>query len=54
MSEIIKKFDQHFDHRLVHTGQNSDNNLKDVFFADLGLRLPDVILMASMQASVHF
>jgi len=43
MSEIIKKFDQHFDHRLVHTGQNSDNSLKDVFFADLGLRLPDVI-----------
>ena len=43
MSEIIKKFDLHFDHRLVHTGQNSDNNLKDVFFADLGLRLPDAI-----------
>ena len=43
MSEIIKKFDAHFDHRLIHTGQNSDNNLKDVFFADLGLRLPDVI-----------
>jgi UDP-N-acetylglucosamine 2-epimerase len=43
MSEIIKKFDTHFDHRLIHTGQNSDTNLKDVFFTDLGLRLPDVI-----------
>ena len=43
MSEIIKKFDIHFNHRLVHTGQNSDNNLKNVFFSDLGLRLPDAI-----------
>ena len=42
MSEIIKKFDTYFEHRLVHTGQNSDKNLKDVFFQDLGLRQPDV------------
>jgi UDP-N-acetylglucosamine 2-epimerase (non-hydrolysing) len=42
LSEIIKKFDLHFDHRLVHTGQNPDPLLKDVFFEDLGLRSPDV------------
>ena len=42
LSELIKKFDIHFDHRLVHTGQNPDPNLKDVFFNDLNLRKPDV------------
>jgi UDP-N-acetylglucosamine 2-epimerase (non-hydrolysing) len=42
LSEIIKKFDMHFDHRLVHTGQNPDPLLKDVFFQDLGLRAPDI------------
>ena len=41
MSEIIKKFDKHFDHRVIHTGQNADPNLKDVFFEELGLRKPD-------------
>lgn len=41
LSEIIKKFDLHFDHRLIHTGQNPDPQLKDVFFQDLGLRGPD-------------
>jgi UDP-N-acetylglucosamine 2-epimerase (non-hydrolysing) len=42
LSAIIKKFDKHFHHRLIHTGQNPDPNLKDVFFEDLGLRPPDL------------
>jgi UDP-N-acetylglucosamine 2-epimerase len=42
LSELIKKFDVNFNHRLVHTGQNPDPNLKDVFFKDLNLRKPDV------------
>lgn len=41
MSEIIKKSDQYFDHVLVHTGQNYDYTLNNVFFKDLGLRHPD-------------
>ena len=41
MSEIIKKFDTHFDHRLVHTGQNPDPLMKDIFFQELGVRKPD-------------
>ena len=41
LSTIIKKFDKHFDHRLIHTGQNPDPNLKDIFFTELGLRKPD-------------
>ena len=39
---IIEKFDQLFDHRLVHTGQNPDPLLREVFFNDLGLREPDL------------
>lgn len=41
MSEIIKKSDRYFDHILVHTGQNYDYTLNEVFFRDLGLRKPD-------------
>lgn len=41
MSSIIKKSDKYFDHILVHTGQNYDYSLNEVFFKDLGLREPD-------------
>lgn len=44
MSEIIKKSDEYFDHVLVHTGQNYDYTLNEVFFKDLGLRKPDFYL----------
>lgn len=41
MSAIIKKCNKYFDHVLVHTGQNYDYTLNEVFFKDLGLREPD-------------
>ena len=41
MSSIVKKFEKHFDHRLIHTGQNPDRLMKEVFFDELGLRKPD-------------
>lgn len=44
MSEIIKKCDRYFDHILVHTGQNYDYSLNEVFFKELGLREPDYYL----------
>jgi len=44
MSSIIKKSDKYFDHILVHTGQNYDYSLNEVFFKDLGLREPDYYL----------
>lgn len=44
MSAIIKKCDRYFDHVLVHTGQNYDYQLNQVFFNDLGLREPDYYL----------
>lgn len=44
LSEIIKKCDKYFDHILVHTGQNWDYTLNEIFFNDLGLRAPDYYL----------
>ena len=41
LSEVIKCADKYFDHILVHTGQNYDYTLNQVFFEDLGLREPD-------------
>lgn len=44
MSEIIKRLDEHTDHVFVHTGQNYDTHLSEVFYGDLGLRKPDIQL----------
>lgn len=44
LSTVIKKCDKYFDHVFVHTGQNYDYALKQVFFKDLGLRDPDYYL----------
>ena len=44
LSEIIKKADKYFDHVLVHTGQNWDYTLNQVFFEDLEIREPDYYL----------
>jgi len=44
MSAIIKKCDKYFDHILVHTGQNYDYTLNEVFFKDLDLREPAYFL----------
>ena len=44
LSAVIQKCDQYFNHILVHTGQNLDYTLNQVFFEDLGLRAPDYYL----------
>lgn len=44
LSACIKACDRYFDHILVHTGQNWDYTLNDVFFSDLELRKPDYFL----------
>lgn len=46
LSEVIKCADRYFDHILVHTGQNWDYTLNQIFFEDLGLRKPDHYLEA--------
>lgn len=44
LSETIKACDKYFDHFLVHTGQNYDYELNQIFFDELGLRAPDFYL----------
>ncbi len=46
LAATIKRCDQYFDQILVHTGQNYDYTLNQVFFEDLGLRAPDHYLNA--------
>ncbi|MCI8483879.1 MAG: UDP-N-acetyl glucosamine 2-epimerase [Lachnospiraceae bacterium] len=46
LSEAIKKCDRYFEQILVHTGQNWDYTLNQIFFEDLGLREPDYYLDA--------
>lgn len=46
MSRVIAEFDRHTQHILVHTGQNYDYELNQVFFDDLGIRKPDHFLEA--------
>jgi UDP-N-acetylglucosamine 2-epimerase (non-hydrolysing) len=47
LSETIKACDKYFNHILVHTGQNWDYTLNQVFFEELGLREPDYYLNAA-------
>jgi UDP-N-acetylglucosamine 2-epimerase (non-hydrolysing) len=46
MSRVIAEFDVHTNHVLVHTGQNYDYELNQLFFEDLGIRKPDYFLEA--------
>lgn len=47
LSRVMAKLDEHCDHVLVHTGQNYDYELNEIFFADLGIRRPDRYLEAA-------
>lgn len=47
LSRVMAKLDEHCDHVLVHTGQNYDYELNQIFFDDLGIRKPDHFLNAA-------
>ena len=47
LSRVIEKLDRHCEHVLVHTGQNYDYELNEVFFSELGIRRPDHFLEAA-------
>jgi len=47
LSRVIEKLDKYCDHTLVHTGQNFDYELNEIFFTDLGIRKPDFFLEAA-------
>ena len=44
LSRVLHTLDQYCDHILVHTGQNYDYELNQIFFDDLGIRKPDFFL----------
>ena len=46
LSEVMKELDKHTDHIIVHTGQNYDYELNELFFAQLNVRVPDYFLEA--------
>jgi len=47
LSRVMAQLDQYCDHIIVHTGQNYDYELNEVFFNDLGIRKPDLFLGAA-------
>lgn len=47
LSRVLAKLDEHTEHVLVHTGQNYDYELNEIFFQDLGIRRPDHFLDAA-------
>ena len=51
LSRIIPKLDSHCEHTLVHTGQNYDYELNEIFFNELGIRKPDHFLNAAAKTA---
>jgi len=51
LSRVICELDRHLEHVLVHTGQNFDYELNQIFFQQLGLRAPDHFLEASAETA---
>ncbi|WP_312478922.1 non-hydrolyzing UDP-N-acetylglucosamine 2-epimerase [Stutzerimonas nitrititolerans] len=47
LSRVMAKLDEHCEHILVHTGQNYDYELNEIFFQDLGIRKPEYFLSAA-------
>ena len=53
LSSLIKELEIHSKHTLIHTGQNYDYELSDIFFDDLGLKSPDFYLNALQKSAVE-
>ncbi|MDA7576265.1 UDP-N-acetylglucosamine 2-epimerase (non-hydrolyzing) [Gammaproteobacteria bacterium] len=51
LSEVIKKIDSYLDHIIVHTGQNFDYELNEIFFEQLGVRKPNHFLNAAKETA---
>ncbi|QLH73048.1 non-hydrolyzing UDP-N-acetylglucosamine 2-epimerase [Rhodopseudomonas palustris] len=53
LSRVIAELDRHMDHVLVHSGQNFDYELNEVFFQELGIRRPDIFLNANAETAAQ-
>lgn len=51
LSRVLVRLDEHCEHVLVHTGQNYDYELNQVFFDDLGIRKPDYFLASAVNST---
>lgn len=49
LSRVLARLDEAVEHTLVHTGQNYDYELNQIFFDEMGLRLPDIVLQLKSQ-----
>ena len=53
LSRVIAELEKHVNHLLVHTGQNYDYELNEIFFNDLGVKKPDYFLNAVGDSTAH-
>ena len=53
LSRVIPEMDKYFDHKLIHTGQNFDYELNEIFFKQLKLRKPDIFLESAGSSSAE-
>jgi UDP-N-acetylglucosamine 2-epimerase (non-hydrolysing) len=53
LSRVIPELDRHMDHLLVHSGQNFDFELNEVFFRELGIRRPNIFLNANSASAAE-
>ncbi|PNY79891.1 non-hydrolyzing UDP-N-acetylglucosamine 2-epimerase [Deinococcus koreensis] len=53
LSRVLARLDEHADHLIVHTGQNYDYELNEIFFHDLGVRKPDYFLDAAIGSAAE-
>ena len=54
LSRVIEKFDKKFNHILVHTNQNQNYELNQIFFKDLNLRKPNYIFKKKFSTTFSF
>ena len=53
LSRVIHQLDEHTEHVLVHSGQNYDAELSDIFFQQLAIRKPDHLLDTAGENAAH-
>ncbi len=53
LSRVIAELDRHTKHVLIHTGQNYDYELNEIFFKELGVRRPDYFLEAAGKSAAQ-
>ena len=53
LSRVISRLDQFTSHTIVHTGQNYDYELNQIFFEQMGIRKPDIFLEAAGFSAAH-